>query len=281
MRVLLFNALGLAAKHETLLQFITEHQPNVTFITETYGSTFGRPFLNISKPDHRHITGGRRQNGGIAGWLLDPSLNNTVRSLHTDPACNFSIVQFQGITFAIGYFPPTTVEDSALIEFLNLALQLAPSGPLVILGDFNARMTIAGDHTSNARGSKLADWLAEHHEIDLPQPSAGRYTSFGWDGRGSGVTDLVLTRDTTAQAYVIHENETLGGSDHRPILFELPDGSDESRSTPSAAFSRWNIAKLPDTLDTYLEILQRHAVTVQEEQTASLTVQEHWIRLKE
>lgn len=282
MRVALFNALGLSTKHELITQFINQHDIDIIFITETYGSTFGTPFLSISKPDHRVFTGGRRQLGGIGGWCRNPADNANIRSLHTDLDGNYSIIQVVDTVIGIGYFPPSPEPEmtNRMTDFLDKTIDLADGKPCIMLGDFNARMIIAGDHTTNRRGQTLQDWLEkeENFEVELQLPIQGRYTSFSRSGTGCGVTDLVIMRGLTAGNLIIHEEESLGGSDHRPVTFEI-----STELPPTRSFSRWNVRKLHDPAVTkrYREAL-RNTIDALLPQLAStaINIDQKWSFIK-
>lgn len=258
MRIGFFNANGLSGKLELVLEFMETQELDLIFICETYflpnqqHRGMGRMFLNLTKPDGRINTGGRRAIGGIAGYCK-PELTNQIRSIHTDVNCNYTILDVAGLIVAVGYFPPS-MDNQAVPEFMELVHNLVGDRQCVVVGDFNARMgDYSGDHHTNGRGALLLDWLDGTPGIDfsLKRPDIGRFTSFGW-GRGEGVTDCVFQLNTEVNYLKVHEDNSLGGSDHRPVTFNM-----NAAFNPVREFTRWNVRKLMqvETQEIFNQIL--------------------------
>jgi hypothetical protein len=265
MRIGFFNANGLSGKLELVLDFMENQELDLIFICETYflpnqhHRGLGRMFLNLTKPDGRLQSGGRRAIGGIAGYCK-PALTNQIRAIHTDEHCNYTILDVAGALVAVGYFPPS-MDNRAVPDFLQLVHTLAGEKECVIIGDFNARMgELSGDHHTNGRGYLLRDWLEAAPGIDfnLKRPDHGRFTSFGWGPtHGQGVTDLVFSLNCLVHNLVIHEDNSLGGSDHRPLTFDMA-----ANFNPTREFTRWNVRKFlePGVIERFQEFLSSTVV---------------------
>jgi hypothetical protein len=112
--------------------------------------------------------------------------------------------------------------------------------PILLLGDLNARCgAFTGDHSFTPQGRWLMEKL-EQIPVYIVPPNQGKYTTLS--GGGRGITDHVLTNDVPVSEYIVHEDESLGGSDHRPLTFVVPDPADFQKK----AFERWNVRKLAD-----------------------------------
>lgn len=285
MKVAHFNACGLSGKIDILNLFQDRNDIDLFFVTETFYTHntthrgMGRPFLNLTKPDNRSITGGRRAVGGIAGFMK-PGDPLTVQILHTDPNADYSILKVQSdFIVAIGYFAPST-NDTKLISFLDTVRVIAGDFPCVILGDFNAHLgELNGDHSTNGRGKLLKKWLKEERNLEfrVELPTTGKWTTFGHGGMG--ITDIVITRNTDIAEYTIWEDESLGGSDHRPLTFSIGGEAPRARQ-----FERWNIRALSNKREAelwrnYIKTTHRRTID-QLSRTPELNVDDAWELVK-
>ena len=260
MKVGLFNANGLAGKLDLIDEFINKNGLDLCCILETHFREavthrgMGRPFINLIKPDLRDITGGRRAIGGVAIYSKDgqPVAH---RVIHTDPSANFIIISIQNMILGLGYFPPTPDSmDQTFQEYCTRMSLLCQDCPGIMLGDFNTRMGArVGDSTINTRGRSFGKWLDETVHAIREEPVAGCFTTYANGGRG--VTDHVVTFNTSINQLVVHERESLGGSDHRPLTFSW---GDEPLDTPE--FTRWNVRAFTDVdvRDAYVESLEEN-----------------------
>jgi hypothetical protein len=90
-----------------------------------------------------------------------------------------------------------------------------------IVGDFNARHLHFGDHTTYSRGSELVS-IIQDFPINWCAPTIGKFTTINTSG-GKGVTDLLLSSDDTVISLKVYEEKSLGGSDHRPLVWDSYD----------------------------------------------------------
>lgn len=237
-KYMFFNTNGLMGKADEILYFVKEHDVDFCFIVETWltpnsSTIIKNPFINITNYTETLIQGGRRAQGGILGFCK-PTLQQHVLIL--EQTTNYCFVKIGEVVFGIGYFPPS-LEFILLEEFIDKAETYAIENDqkCILVGDFNARMANrTGDTTTNPRGNEL-DNLLNDSTFDILAPSSGKFTTSSFHG-GRGITDLVLHSDINVGNLTIHEENSLGGSDHRPLVFELSNGTLEDRE-----FQRWNI----------------------------------------
>ena len=238
----LFNANGLACKAEEICQFNSQMHINLTFILETWlaptASVPFRPHIsNVTNTITEAITGGRRNHGGILVFANDLKTHQNVRVLFQDNSGCYVAVEILDVIVIAVYLSPSQ-PNSKLTEILDKAADLSDnfSKRCVVLGDLNARLAELGDSITNTRGRFLRDEL-DNYPLEIQLPMEGKWTTFA--GGGCGITDLVLA-NFNIQSIVVHEKESLGGSDHRPLTFTLEvDDLVEDRN-----FKRWNVRKL-------------------------------------
>ncbi|KAJ3224749.1 hypothetical protein HDU78_010855, partial [Chytriomyces hyalinus] len=152
------------------------------------------------------------------------------------------------------YIPPSA-DNRVLGDMLQKAETLSEGFTLrcLLVGDLNARMTDAGDSLTNARGTYLQQELT-NSGLALQTPESGKWTS--WAGGGRGIPDIILSSFPVSN-FTVHERESLGGSDHRPMTFSVPL---EVEPTPKS-FVRWNVRRL-----TTAKYHQRYAEELQSTQ---------------
>jgi hypothetical protein len=143
------------------------------------------------------------------------------------------------------YFVAPSLNNSCIAEFIEKATEIAGTRDLILAGDWNARVgALANDTLVCARGRLLIEQLTENNLI-LAAPENPGWTCM--NHRGQSVVDHIITNSATILDYSIL-NDSLGGSDHRPLIFSIPSGPDTKKK-----FQRWNIRKLSDnsTAETY------------------------------
>lgn len=247
MLVSLFNANGLSGKHDRVSRFQQDNNIDLMLITETHftpNTSTGNAIFSATKTSSA-ILGGRQAKGGLAGYLLHKHDPAEIAHRVMDRDSNYTILEWRGVVLGLGYFPPDSRDmDARMFELIEQTLAIAAGGPCVILGDFNARMgAISGDHAVNRRGRALSAFLDQSADLSIQIPEKGTYTSFGGStGTGCGVTDIVLCGGgLEVSDFVVHEDNTLGGSDHRPLVFKVPTGNIPPND--GRRFERYNVRK--------------------------------------
>ena len=257
LKLLFFNSNGINDRIDDLKKFGQDQDVDLCFVVETHlhpndRIPFQRTFLNI--PAYRGP--GNATIGGIMGFRLSNTLrNNQIKIL--DTSRNWAVIKIYSEILAVTYFPPSC-EFTRLFPALIDKLQTYSNdwdSPVTLFGDFNARHNIFGDHHSAVRGVQLKKYLEELPFMHV-KPILGNYTTGNTSG-GKGVTDLVLKTTIDFESVTnlsVFENETLNGSDHRPITWEWSYGEVERCQLRT----RWNLLKFtknPESLDLFLKHL--------------------------
>lgn len=252
------NINGLSGKVEEIQRFNNTNNIKLNILVETWlapnASVPFRPYINNITTTNNDFSarGGRRNSGGILIYSPFNAFSPPNCLLFSDPDGCFSVLKIGEIILLAAYISPSQ-PDSKLDDLLSKAEHFSDgfSKLCIIIGDLNARMHHdTGDSTDNTRGKKLRqDLLNTPLLIQLPQH--GKWTT--WSGTGCGITDIVLA-NFDIPTLIVHEEESLGGSDHRPLTLELPINSN---STINKEFHRINIRKLENKEDrtAYSELL--------------------------
>ena len=140
---------------------------------------------------------------------------------------------------AVAYFSPNN-PNQQVAEFLDTLATITHGWEedTIILGDFNARHTAFGDTMDSARGNVLRAQI-ELHRLVVQEPVVGKFTSF--KNGGAGIPDLVITAGVNTHGLTVHEKETLGGSDHRPLTFAI-----DAQTVVGRHIERWHVRKLAE-----------------------------------
>ena len=286
MRIALFNVNGLSGKINMCKEFFKNEVLDVFLLVETKLSLssdhYGSSFLNIRKSNPLANNRGFGTIGGIMGWASE-RLDGLIQVIYSDDDNNGAIFTIADtIVVGVGYFPPEESNQgmsTKMLSFFEKACELAGDRPLLLLGDFNARMgSITGDHMVNGRGRRLSRWLRDgRHGLSIEQPISGRYTCFIHWGGGFGVTELVLSRNIQTVGYRVIENMSLGGSDHRPLVFDIG-----YQAPAPKRFSRWDIRKLAndDYQKLYRERLANNVLNMHDELADVNCIETIWLSIK-
>lgn len=285
MRVCLFNANNLSGKWEQVKRFSDDEKVDLIIVCETHykvGNRIGDPILSLTKTIDNTIIGGRRANGGIAFFSPWKFVRDNCEIKYLDGNSNWAVIEIGSIVIAAGYFPPRRAFDQKFFEFMDKTLEINEGKQTIILGDFNARSrAIAQDTISNPRGNRLSEYLQDHPEITYIKPSIGLFTSFGGgNGLGRGITDMLFgVNDVEVTNLVIHTDKSLGGSDHRPLVFDV--NNDLLETAVEKSFERIDIRKLVETdiQMKYQRILDENLEEIRQ-RLVQETVEEAWSEVK-
>ena len=259
-KVSFFNAQGLNGKDKEIQNFLDEQENDICFIVETWlspeaSAILRAPFLNITKPRIINV----RPQGGILGYCRNSSIEHHIRVISQTEDYAFMMIADQ--LFGVGYFPPSA-NFKILENFFETAQLLCEAEDVscILIGDFNARMGgFSRDSSTNTRGRQLME-LVQKYPFILQKPVVGKYTTRTHNGQG--ITDLVFTNEVDIQDYTVHENKSLGGSDHRPITFTIPN-----LVLTEKFFKRWHVRKLAkfETQNKYIIELGRNKENINAE----------------
>lgn len=279
LKVCIFNAYCIRNKQEAILEFFQEKNIDIMLINDIGVDEDLQLIFNdtmvafkICNPGDQRIRGGRRFAGGFMA-LVSRRYRQSIKVLRTDDERRFVKFSVQGVEFTFVYLPPSLPNS-----VIHLAMDVAEegnTGKSILLGDFNARMgEVTGDNKWCQRG-RLFETAIANSGFNLVQPTRGRFTSFGQNA-GAGVVDLVLTNGPIANNLVVHETESLGGSDHRPVTFHV-----DIPAPPYREFSRWNIRAFDrqEVRDRYTSLLfERFPALV--DSLDELDVDRMWCQIK-
>ena len=101
------------------------------------------------------------------------------------------------------------------------SLGLNENTPAIILGDFNARSIDWGDHVGNIQGTTIQN-ITTAIGLERISPSNGVATFH--TGRGHSIIDHVFATQSVASMDLtvsILDRESIGGSNHRPVIASL------------------------------------------------------------
>ncbi|KAJ3063365.1 hypothetical protein HDU98_000821 [Podochytrium sp. JEL0797] len=173
-----------------------------------------------------------RPNSGIDGITVAP-LNDfwTTKTLHEHEDGLWGSVMIGDVILIACYLAPR--QDAELVAFDNMKSQMLrdyPNNPVVVVGDFNARLQRLGDsgnHGTRERQRWMRAWLDDPEWTRL-EPTSGLWTTNidngGRSGSGRGVTDLVFLNGHAVQRVsnlVVHEDDDTVDTDHRLLTFSI------------------------------------------------------------
>ena len=250
MKFMFFNANGLSRRLDDILKFSITHQIDITLVAETHSQSINQhPRFIFQTPAYKGASGGLI--GGLAGFAAS---NIQITQIHSNQY--YSILNVAGDSLlAVGYFPPSMpalLFKRHIIDLLELLRSFSQNWlkPVNLVGDFNSRHQSFGDHCSSSRGAELLSYIHDF-PIEHCTPLSGLYTTINTTG-GKGVTDLLFSSHSTLiDSFTVFESESLGGSDHRPLVWKL-----NTQVIPTILTrKRWNFARFskdPDLINQYL-----------------------------
>lgn len=256
-KCMFFNANGLTHRLDDIHKFSHYQSIDLILVSETHLlHEISLPGLLFQTPAYKGPGGGII--GGILGFLRSPL---QIQPLQSNSL--FSILDIAGSSLlAVGYFPPSLSDSSFKARIVDLLETLRSMSndwqkPVFVVGDFNARHSSFGDHSTLKRGTDLYQ-LLQDFPVTHCKPETTQFTTRTSTG-GKGITDLLLSsHPQMVESLVVFENESLGGSDHRPILWTF---SSQARHQTNDKRQRWNLhrfIKEPSTIAGYQqELIQR------------------------
>ena len=257
MKCMFFNANGLTHRLDDIHKFSHSHSIDLILVSETHLlSEFSLPGLLFQTPAYKGPGGGII--GGILGFSRSPL---QIRHLHSNPL--FSILDVAGDSLlVVGYFPPSLSDSTFKTKMVDLLETLRSMSndwqkPVFVVGDFNARHSSFGDHSTLKRGTDLYQ-LLQDFPVTHCKPENSQFTTVTTTG-GKGVTDLLLSSHPhLIDSVAVFGNESLGGSDHRPIVWTF---SSIAMHPANDNRQRWNLhrfIKEPSTISNYQQELISH-----------------------
>jgi len=261
---MLFNANGLELRIEDIKRFAYEKQIDLSFIVETHyfeNQYPSIPELIHNSPAYEGPDGGKI--GGIS-ILTHSTYVQRMQIKILETSRYWIILDLYGDIITICYLPPSLELAPIMKDMLDLLQNLSDnwSKSVTIVGDFNARHMDLGDHINNTRGITFCELLTEF-PLQRCQPVIGKWTTIVpnpiRDTPGKGVTDHILYNQQRPKNFVIFESESLGGSDHRPLVWDFDPLNINNIANPKGQRNaKWNwdqFRKNPNLILEYQQTL--------------------------
>lgn len=247
LKMMVWNAGGLNNKFDRLVGCLKRSEAHFAVVTETWWRADGaiprECQLNAICP-----TEGLRKLSGTNGisLVVNPNLASSlvvksVSSLAKDTVHGcFLAFLVAGVQVVVVYNAPSL--QLSLDELLDSATSTARIDflkPLVILGDFNARLEVWGDAISNNEGWSLDAWMSNK---GLSRCCSGPAATFD-NGRGRSIIDHVFCNFT--DTLVLNLGKPMALVDHSALLADIPFSRIASRPA-DRSYTRIRLEKLYD-----------------------------------
>ena len=205
MSILQWNIRGIRAHREDLRYLLTNHNPKVVCLQETFLTNPPNPI-----PYYNFISSPHSINA--SSILVHHSVPHVIPNVNTTIPCTILRVFLQRwITIVSIYFSPSQPIDFPMFE--TLIAQLEP--PLIVAGDFNCRHSLWGDSLTNTRGRNLVNFLKN---TDLIILNSDIPTHFDYRTQTFSCIDLSLCSPTLRLDIHWSVLSNFTSSDHFPIL---------------------------------------------------------------
>lgn len=153
----------------------------------------------------------------------------------------FTWAKVSGVYIFSVYAPPSLTENQFGMLLTGIVDEAANKRPLIIAGDFNAWSVVWGSASTNIRGHILLDSLTR---LEVYLMNTGSKPTF-IRGERTSVIDLTFVSDdlcTRLQKWRVSDEYT--HSDHRAILYELPNRSKTPNGPKNRNTRKWNAKSL-------------------------------------
>lgn len=206
-RILQWNACGLAGRRQEFQQFLLTHDIDIACIQET----FLKPDKDLSFPGYTSIRSDRTApKGGLAIFVRTGIIHAGVRTPNSMECQAVQVKTSVGlITIVNIYIPPGTTQPSFsdLFQWNNS----------IIVGDMNAKNRLWGSDKNDARGSALEDAITTHNYVVL-NTGQGTYQTYG--GSMTHIDVSLTSTQLATRCRWMTWNNTMG-SDHVPIIITI------------------------------------------------------------
>lgn len=242
------NIGGLKRNLRTIESYMLANSISWCFLSETWLSPAEEspsPNLAINIPFmSRQLETGHYPYG--IGVLINPTIcsANEFKILKSDYRLQYLLFEYRGISFACAYVQPNCPAQ-AIQERLSFLFSRLDDSPLFLVGDFNGRLREFGDHSANAQGTSLLNFVDIACLTRIPS-LRGLWTFRRGDQRSipdhTFANDLALSFEP-----VLVIDEEASFTDHRPsILSFVPISQARPYSVSKARTGHWNRWKLND-----------------------------------
>ena len=184
----------------------------------------GFNFYNVFSPDINQAKGG-------ASILVRQGVIHSQIPLQTNlQAVAVQLSLFKTITLCSIYVPPS---DNLRQQELDDLVQQLPK-PFILLGDFNSHNPLWGSISTNDKGKKIEDFIANNN-LSLFNDGSDTYLHPG-SGTYSAI-DLSITDPSILNDFQWSVHSDMCGSDHFPIVLE------SIVQAPEEHYPRWKFSK--------------------------------------
>lgn len=239
-KFLLWNATGLMPSLDRIVKRMEEEEILFCFVTETWlNPKYAMPSVCRESSAVCSVLpqGYDRGKNGVS-MVINPkmarheALKDTEIITKDTVNGTFLHVKIGGLNVICIYYPPSSpTEIDIWLEEILIRCNVNASNNLIILGDFNARLTEWCDHQSNSRGRCLKEFMERFglQRVDTgTSPTFIKSTSRPQDG--CSIVDHVFTNVAISECNVVLPFNSAAG--HRPIKGTLQVTADTRNEPP-------------------------------------------------
>ena len=219
-KYMLWNATGLAKNVDRIVRRMLDDEILICFVTETWQHP-ERQIPAVCRDTSAvcviHPVGYERGKNGVS-MLINPGMEDHplikgMQVLARDTVNGtYLLVQLGNTKILCVYHPPSAADDiSTWLEDIIERCNVTILDDFILLGDFNARKQIWGDHADNAKGNQLFEWIEDSGLTRIntgPQPT---YVT----PIGHSIIDHIFTNIEGVTGEVCRPIVNVAG--HRPI----------------------------------------------------------------
>ena len=244
---MLWNATGLAKNVDRIVRRMIEEEILICFVTETWQHP-ERQIPAVCRETSAvcviHPVGYERGKNGVA-MLINPRMEEhplikSMQVLARDTVNGtYLLVQLGSTKILCVYHPPSAADDiDTWLEEIIEQCQISTAEDFILIGDFNARQRIWGDHADNTKGRQLFEWIEDSGLNRVDTGTEPTYVT----PIGNSIIDHVFTNMEEVTGQVCRPIVNVAG--HRPIV-----GTITIVDRPHVEFPQYERLKLENLRD--------------------------------
>lgn len=246
-KYMLWNATGLAKNVDRIVRRMVEEDILICFVTETWQHP-ERQIPAVCRETSAvciiHPVGFERGKNGVS-MIINPRMENHplikgMQVLARDTINGtYLLVQLGMTKILCVYYPPSESDDICTwLEDVIEKCEVTTVDDFILLGDFNARKRLWGDHMDNTRGNQLFEWI---EDSDLTRIDTGPQPTY-ITAIGNSIIDHIFTNIEGVTGEVSRPIVNVAG--HRPIV-----GNITLANRPYEEFPKYERIKLENLRD--------------------------------
>lgn len=219
-KYMLWNATGLAKNVDRIVRRMIEEEILICFVTETWQHP-ERQIPAVCRDTSAvcviHPVNYERGKNGIS-MLINPRMEEHplikgMQVLARDTVNGtYLLVQLGSTKVLCVYHPPSAADElDTWLEEIIVKCKVSIADEFILLGDFNARQRLWGDHADNAKGRQLFDWIEDSGLTRVDTGSEPTYVT----PIGNSIIDHIFTNIEGVTGAVSRPIVNVAG--HRPI----------------------------------------------------------------